>query len=149
MAHDILSLFAVGDRLVHTDSRFAIRKSCKACRSSNGSVSKRQNHCDEPLDRKHPDREDGAQRYQAADRPSGCVEDFVVAGAAHRVGFRGHRAPQHGTAPESLPATITPAEVAGSISRPGSLKTWKSQELERALVLRRWPGYRRQGGKIT
>src|SRR5437016_13251719 len=101
------------------------------------------------LDRKHPDREDGAQRYQTADSPSGCVGDFVVAGAAHRVGFRGHRAPLHGTAPESLPATITPAEIAGSISGPGSLKTPKSQELERALVLRRWPGYRRQGGKIT
>jgi hypothetical protein len=42
------------------------------------------------LDRKHPDREDGAQRCQAADSPSGCVGDFVVAGAAHRVGFRGH-----------------------------------------------------------
>jgi hypothetical protein len=30
MAHDILSMFAVGDRLVHTDSRFAIRIPRKA-----------------------------------------------------------------------------------------------------------------------
>jgi hypothetical protein len=30
MAHDILPMFAVGDRLVHTDSRFAIRKPRKA-----------------------------------------------------------------------------------------------------------------------
>jgi phospholipase/lecithinase/hemolysin len=40
-------------------------------------------------DPQQPDRDDGAQRRKAANGPSGCVGDFVVAGAAHRIGACG------------------------------------------------------------
>src|SRR6478736_3576430 len=50
-------------------------------------------------DSEHPDRNDGAQRYDPAQGPAGCVEDVVVGGAAHRVGFRGCGSPVHGASP--------------------------------------------------
>ena len=54
-------------------------------------------------DRKHPDRDDGAERYQAADRPADGVSGLILARIAHRVGSQHCRSPVHGLAPTGLP----------------------------------------------